>query len=158
MGKNKSFIDAYGAAATELESLLKDQDRIEGRILALRKTMNALAILISQHEGQDKDFMDFAAAWLRDTFDTSITESILRVINAAHLPLTASEIRNELKELGGSLAEHSNPLATIHAIVSRLTESGRVTETLKDGKKAWVRVERTIPNAVVAMMKQFGEK
>jgi hypothetical protein len=142
MGKNKSFVEAYGAAASELESLLQEQDRIETRILALRKTMNALSTLISQHEGEDKDFMDYAAGWLRETFDTSITENIARVVNASRQPLTASEIRNELKELGGSLAEHSNPLATIHAILGRLSESGRVNETLKDGKKAWVRVER----------------
>jgi hypothetical protein len=141
MAKNLSFVEAYGAAASELESLLKKQDRIEERILSLRKTMNALATLISQHEGEEKG-VDYMRAWLRDTIDTSITENITLVVNTARQPLTASEIRNELKELGGRVVEHSNPLATIHAILGRLSESGRVKETLKDGKKAWVRVER----------------
>lgn len=143
MEKNKSFREAYDAAASELESLLKDQDRIEERMLSLRKTMNALAILISQHEGKDKNFMDYAGAWLRENVDSSITRDITRVINASLQPLTASEIRNEIRELGGSLAEHSNPLATIHAILSRLSESGRVKETLKDGKKAWCKASKS---------------
>lgn len=140
---NRPFRQAYEAAATELESLLKDQERIEERILSLRKTMNALAVLISQHEGRDKDFMDYAGARLRDMVDSSVTHDISRIINASADPLTASEIRTELNELGGSLAEQSNPLATIHAVLNRLAESGRAQETLKNGKKAWCRVERS---------------
>ena len=136
--ENKAFRDAYRAAANELEGLLKQQDSIEERILSLRKTMNALATLISQHEGEDKNFLDYAGATLRGLIDTSLTRDIHRIVAAAKQPLTASEIRTELNELGGSLAEHSNPLATIHAILNRLSESGRAKETIKDGKKAWV--------------------
>jgi len=135
--ENKTFHEAYEAAASELESLLKDQERTEDRILSLRKTMNALATLISQHEGRDKNFMDYARAHLRERVDTSLTHDIQRIVNASPQPLTASEIRAELKELGGSLAEHSNPLATIHSILNRLLETGRVEEALRDGKRAW---------------------
>ena len=62
---NQTFREAYDAAANELESLLNDQERIEERILSLRKTMNALATLIGQHDGADKNFMDYAHARLR---------------------------------------------------------------------------------------------
>jgi Fe2+ or Zn2+ uptake regulation protein len=156
MGKNKSFHAAYAAAASELEALLKEQDRTEERILALRKTMNALATLISQHEGEDRDFFDYASAWMRELVDTSVTQDISRVINASAEPLTASEIRAELNELGGSMAEQSNPLATIHAVLNRLAESGRAQETIKNGKKAWCRIERPAPiaNAIAARIKQ----
>ena len=136
---NRTYRETYEIAAKELESLLVEQERIEERILSLRKTMNALSTLISQHKGKDKDFMDYAGAQLQERLDTSLTDDILRIVNASAHPLTASEIRNELKELGGSLAEHSNPLATIHAIGSRLVESGRARETLKDGKKAFAK-------------------
>ena len=139
---NKTFREAYEAAAMELESLLTEQERIEERILSLRKTMNALATLITQHEGKDKNFMDYAAARLRELVDTSLTGDIHRILIASKHPLTASEIRAELKELGGSLAELTNPLATIHAILNRLAESGRAHETVKDGKKAWERILR----------------
>ena len=39
---------AYETAAAELESLLKEQERIEGRILSLRRTMTGLADLLRE--------------------------------------------------------------------------------------------------------------
>jgi hypothetical protein len=134
---NKAYRKAYQDAASELEALLRDQELIEERILGLRQTMNALAVLISQHEGKDKNFMEWAHASLQEILDTSITQDIQRVVSLSPHPLTAMEIRTELNKLGGSLAEQSNPLATIHAILNRLSESGRVVECVKDGKKAW---------------------
>src|SRR5438128_10306109 len=134
--KNEEFRKAYNAAASELESLLENQERIEKRILSLRKTMNALATLISQHEGRDSDFTEYAHAQMRELVDNTLTKDIFRVIAAASGPMTTSDIREELKELGGSFAEHSNPLATINAILKRLEEQGKVKETAKDGRKA----------------------
>jgi|SRR5271157_5167189 len=144
---NDTYRKAYEAAASELNALLVEQEGIEERILSLRKTMNALSTLISQQGGKDKDLMDRAAAQLREVIDVSLTDDIHRILVAAKRPLTATEIRTELKELGDGLAEQSNPLATIHAIASRLVESGRAIETLKDGRKAW---ERT-PFMTIAM-------
>ncbi len=141
---NQTYREAYEAAAKELESLLTEHERIEERVLSLRKTMNALSTLISQHGGKDKDLMDAAAARLREVIDASLTDDIHKILTAAKHPLTASEIRLELKELGDGLAEHSNPLATIHAILNRLAESGRAHETVKDGKKAWERMSRMV--------------
>lgn len=135
--ENRPYREAYEAAASELEALVKEQERIEGRILALRKSMNGLALLISEHEG--KDSADYAHARLRQIVDTSLTEDIRKIMTAAKGPLTTSDVREELNKLGGSLAEHSNPLATINAILNRLQEQGYVSETVKDGRKAWVR-------------------
>jgi hypothetical protein len=86
--------------------------------------------------------------------DTSLTDDILQIVTASKHPLTASEIRNELKQLGGGLVEQSNPLATIHAIASRLVESGRAKETFKYGKKAWTKRLR-VPFA--QKMKNFDD-
>ena len=136
---NKTYREAYQKAAGELEELLKQEEQIEARILALRKTMNSLATLISQHDGKDKDFQEFANAWLRETVDTSLTNDIRRILGASEESFTTSDIREELSKLGGSLAEHKNPLATINALLSRLVEQGFATETLKEGRKAWKR-------------------
>jgi hypothetical protein len=137
--KNQDYRTAYDAAASELESLLNDQERIEARIVGLRKTMNALATLISQHEGRESDFTEYAHARMRQLVDTTLTEDILRIVSSASGAMTTSDVREELKELGGSIAEHSNPLATINAVLNRLAEQGRVRETVKDGRKAWER-------------------
>ena len=121
-----------------------EQDRIEERILSLRKTMNALATLISQHEGKDENFIDYADATLRNLIDTSLTRDIQRIVTASKQPLTASEIRTKLNELGGSLAEHSNPLATIHAILNRLAESGEPKKPSKMARKLGVLTARPL--------------
>lgn len=138
--ENKPYREAYEAAASELEGLIKEQERIESRILSLRKSMNALAQLITEHEGKDKNFMDYAHAHLRELVDTSITADIKRIMTASGEVLTTSDVRDEMNKLGGSMAEQSNPLATINAILNRLHEQGFVRETVKDGRKAWQRI------------------
>lgn len=137
---NESFFRAYKDAAKELESLVAEQERIEKRILSLRKTMNALETVISQlPEAANVDDMERAAFILGET---SLTDDIAHIIATTRVPLTASEIKTELIELGVNIAEHSNPLATIHSILGRLTESGRAHETIRNGKKAWERYKR----------------
>jgi len=139
---NKPYWEAYEAAASELEALIKEQERIEGRILSLRKSMNALAQLISEHGGKKDE--DHLQARMREIVDTSLTEDIRKIMTASGQALTTSDVREELNKLGGSLAESSNPLATVNAILNRLEEQGFVSETVKDGRKAWRRKPRTI--------------
>ena len=136
---NKPYREAYEAAASELEALVKEQERIEGRILSLRKSMTALAQLISEHEGRNGNFEDYADARVREVVDTSLTEDIKKILTASGKALTTSDVREELNKLGGSLAEHNKPLATINAILNRLHEQGFAVETVKDGRKAWLR-------------------
>ena len=141
---NRPYREAYEAAAAELEALIKEQERIEARILALRKSMNGLALLIAEHEGND--FTEYAHARLREIVDTTLTGDIRKIVTASGGPLTTSDVREELNKLGGSMAESSNPLATINAILNRLQEQGYVKETVKDGRKAWQRRPlRTFP-------------
>jgi hypothetical protein len=136
---NESYQQAYEAAASELEELLHEQSRIEARVLELRKTMSALAYLITASDPKDKTFLDHANARLREIVDTSVTADIRRILTASESPLTTSDVRDELNKLGGSLAEQSNPLATINAVLHRLTEQNFAVETLKNGRKAWKR-------------------
>lgn len=154
---NASFFRAYKDAATEMESLLAEQERIEERILSLRKTMNALATVISQLP-EKGNVTDIAGAAVLRMRETSLTDDILHIVATAKTPLTAKEIRTELTEIGVNISEHSNPLATIHAIVGRLTESGRVHETVKDGKKAWERMSRMVEAFAKANRGRFNSE
>src|SRR5271157_2611949 len=124
----KPYQEAYRAAADELEALTREQERIEGRILSLRKSMNALTQLIVEGGGEEP---------VGQIVDTSITEDIRKVMTASWPALTTSEDREELDKLGYDWAEKGNPLATINAILNRLTEQGYVKETTKGGRKAW---------------------
>jgi hypothetical protein len=138
---NENYRRAYRTAADELEALLAQQDQIEERILSLRKTLNVLSTLCQQ-DGLDTGDLDKKFASLEKAIESSLTDDIFQIISAARVPLTTAEVRDELNKLGGSLAEQSNPLATISSILNRLHESGRVHETVKNGKKAWERMSR----------------
>ncbi len=133
---NEQYRRAYEAAASELEGILIEQEKAEQRILALRKTMNALSTLCEQ-EGINTSDLDARYARLMRVVQGSLSEDILKIINATREPLTTGDIRDELNKLGGSLAEQSNPLATINAVASRLAEAGQVKDAVKDGRKAW---------------------
>jgi hypothetical protein len=152
--QNEPYREAYEAAASELEGLIREQERIENRILSLRKSMNALAQLIAEHEGKDKNFTDYAHARLREIIDTSITDDIKKILTASGDALTTSDVREEMNKLGGSLAEQSNPLATINAVLNRLHEQGFAVETVKDGRKAW-RKRKTSETPVGELRKNF---
>ncbi len=136
----KQYQEAYDAAGRELEALLEEQERIEGRVLSLRKSMNALAQLIVEGGGKEP---------VGQIVEGGITEDIRKVMTASCAALTTREVREELEKLGYDWAEKpsANPLATINAILNRLTEQRYVTETTKDGRKAWQRtaVQRLTP-------------
>src|SRR5437016_5400351 len=149
---NEDYRKAYKTAADELENLLAQQEQTEERILALRKALNDLSTLCQQ-AGLNTGDLDRRYAKLEKAVDSSLTDDIFRIVSAARRPLTTGEVREELNKLGGSLAEQSNPLATISSILNRLGESGRVHETVKDGKKAWERKSRM---AEAFRLKSFG--
>jgi hypothetical protein len=138
------YRETYEAAAAELESLLRQQERIEGRILNLRKTMIALLGLMDKEADQESPVLRGAltAGQVSQGLRGALTNDIHRIVRLAPRPLTASEIASELRDLNLNFKNSSNPLATVHAIMVRLTESGRVHETVKGGKKAWERMTR----------------
>jgi DNA repair exonuclease SbcCD ATPase subunit len=135
---NEQYRKAYETAAAELEAALKQQEKLEERILSLRKTMNVLSTLLQQ-AGEEMDHRDRAFARVEQIMQTSLTDDIFKIVSLAPEALTTKDIREELNKLGGSVAEHSNPLATINAVANRLAEHGRIKETVKDGRKAWER-------------------
>ena len=68
-----------------------------------------------------------------------LTDDIFKIVSASNFPMTTTEVREQLQELFRIMTDHRNPLASINAILNRLAESGRVEETVKDGRKAWQR-------------------
>src|SRR5437667_11846218 len=97
---DNDYRKAYDTAASELEQFLMQQEKMEQRILALRKTMNALYTLCQQ-EGLNTSEMDKRSAYLAEIVDSSVTKDILQIIAASRVPLTTSEVRAELNKLGG---------------------------------------------------------
>jgi len=144
---NKNYRKALESALQELEGLLQEEERIQQRMLSVRKTINALSILC-QEAGEKADWRERASAHLERILQGSVTDDIFKVVSAESEPLTTTEIRDELRKLG-SLEDHKNPLATINAVLGRLVEQGKLREVLKDGRKAW----QTHENWIASMMR-----
>jgi len=134
--KNPDYRTAYQVAEEELHSLVDQKDQIDVRITALRKTMTALATLIAQ---DDEDFLENAREKVWRILDLSTTDDVFNVVAAANGPVTSSDVLEELKRLGCTAIQHANPLATINAILNRLTEQEKLEVTKKGDRKAWIR-------------------
>jgi len=133
----------YLNAKTELEKIgvekLELQREIENReqqIAALLQTMKAIAPLA----GEDPPEI----AVDPETPPRGMTDCIRSILGKAVEPVTASELRESLEELGFDMKSYSNPLATIHTVLRRLTESGEVetTHEILDGKKFTIPVSK----------------
>lgn len=131
---NQEYRSALDAALRELETLIILEEKLRDRMLALRKTINVLSTLC---EGDGADWADQASEHVLKVIHSTISDDILKVVTASLLPLTTTEIREELNKLGGSLAEQKNPLATINAVLNRLEDQGKVKQTLKGDRRAW---------------------
>jgi hypothetical protein len=134
---DQDYRKALETAVSELEDLLETQEEIATRVLSLRKTVNALSVLCEETGGA-ADWRKHASQRLRDALDSSITEDILSVVYAHAMPMTTTEISNELEKIG-TLEDHKNPLATINAVLNRLKEQGKVMDIDSHGKKKWLR-------------------
>lgn len=126
---------ALDAALAELEETLAEQEKMEAKILSLRRTIYALSTLCEE-DGEKIEWRDNASRRLKEVLDSSITEDILKVIHDSNLPLTTSDVQHELEKIG-TLENHKNPLATINAVLTRLVQQGKVRETEVMGRKAW---------------------
>lgn len=122
------YASVYAGARAELEALeqrrlelldsLEDLDR---HSVALRQTMNAIAPLIGEElVPVPKDAV------------AGLTDSVRQILSRAKESLSASEIRERLRERGFSVDAYSNPLATVHTILRRLTDSGHVESAVDE--------------------------
>jgi hypothetical protein len=152
---NNEYEIAYLKAADELEALLKRQEETEGRILALRKTMTALSSLIQQG-GELVNAERFAKAerLVQSSF-TTLTEDVFKIVSHSIEPLTTTDVRDEVLKLGGSFTEHKNQLATVNAVLGRLTEQDKIKEVMKESRRAWKRVP---PSMTAEELQTFRKK
>jgi hypothetical protein len=87
------------------DNAVSELARLDAETAALRLTIAALAPLVG--EGSS----------------TGLTDAIRSILAQADEPLSAGDIRDRLAALGFDMKSYSNPLATIHTILRRLTES-----------------------------------
>jgi len=114
----------YENARIELQKVQEQKSTLHRAILdcdtqiaALVQTMNAIAPLIG------------AETLKPPGEEAGMTDCIRAILTEAGAPLTASEIRGRLEAQGFDMKSYSNPLANIHTILRRLTDSKAVETT-----------------------------
>jgi len=119
----------YRDARAELEKLQHEKAELERsveehekQIAVLTRTVNFLAQMVGEPA---------IPAVEPDVAQAGMTGSIREILKTAPEPLTASEIRDALASLGFDMKSYSNPLATIHTVLRRLSEADEV-ETMHE--------------------------
>ena len=104
----------------ELGRALEDRER---QIAALIQTLNAIAPLVGEESIE------------AEMPPSGMTDSIRGILSDSGDPLSAAEIRDRLATMGFDMKSYFNPLATIHTVLRRLTESGEAETQETDGVK-----------------------
>jgi hypothetical protein len=117
----------YKSAQSELQALRSEKAELErsianrdAQMAALVQTMNAIAPLVGEKPLEAPPNGD------AENPPAGMTGCIRTILAQAGGPLSASEIRAKLESIGFDMKSYSNPLATIHTILRRLTESAEV--------------------------------
>lgn len=125
---------AYQAAQKELTELLSQREKLEKRIIAVRQTLQGLAALCKS-ENIKIDPSPEAEQLLANS---KLTDEILSILRGdSPMFLRPAHIKSHLELVGHDMSKYRNPLATIHMVLKRQVEAGRVEEEVFEGKKAY---------------------
>jgi hypothetical protein len=115
----------------EYERLSAQRAAIDTRIAQLVQAIGSLSRLCN----------------LTPTVGLGLTDACRMVLKAAGHPLTAAEVRIQLDAMGFDTSRYSNPLASIHIVLRRLSRAGEVGFVPRSHDKpayAWKRPARVV--------------
>jgi Fe2+ or Zn2+ uptake regulation protein len=116
---------AYESAQKELADLLLIQEAIEKRIVVVRQNVQGLKELCESEAVKITPSQE--AKFLLD--NSRLPDEIENVLRSRFPDeLRAADVRMQLEKLGHDMDAYTNPLATVHMVLKRLIESGRVRE------------------------------
>ena len=128
---------ALASAVKEYEQLKTQRDAVDTRLAQLRQIISTLGSLCELPSAR-------AASP-----ELGLTDAIRSVLRASMAGLTALEVRDRIGAFGIDLAVYSNPLASIHIVLKRLTTSGQVwSYRAPGGKRAYAWKRAAVPYAV----------
>jgi exonuclease VII small subunit len=118
--EKEQFKRAIVIAKQTRDELLKARKRIEYEVTRQNKAIAAFSALLGEEAESD----------------LGITDVTLLIIRTAKAPLTALEIRDELRKNGWPIDEYSNAMASLHQVLKRLEDRGEIVSLQSsDGRK-----------------------
>jgi hypothetical protein len=114
---------ALAAAVAEYERLGEERRRIDDRLSQLAQTIGALSRLLG-----------FVA-----TQPLGLTDACRMIYRNAGLPMSPTDVRERMKDIGIDLSVYSNEMAAIHTVIKRLHDAGELRfVTASPGKNLYV--------------------
>jgi hypothetical protein len=101
----------------ELESLEIQQEDIERRIARLKQALIGLIPL--SEPPADSMILDYLN-------ELTLTDATRQILQAAEKPLTPTEIKQQLLNMGRDLSGQKNVMASIHSLLKRLVSSDEI--------------------------------
>ena len=101
---------ALDEALREYETLLQQKADLDARLAQVAESVGTLTRLCGY----------------TPTVAYGLTEACKTSLRCAAVPMTPLDVRDRLQSTGFDINRYSNPLAAIHTVLRRLTESGEV--------------------------------
>lgn len=128
---------ALESAIKEYEGLKTQRDAVETRLAQLRQIISTLGPLCDLPAAPDAQP------------ELGLTDAVRSALRASMPGLTPVEVRDRLGAFGIDLGTYSNPLASIHIVLKRLTTGGEIwSYRAPDGKQTYVWKRAAVPYAV----------
>jgi predicted nuclease with TOPRIM domain len=121
----KEARSSFDSATARLKAIAKETAELESKVARLRRTITALAAMCSESPGIDA---------------LGITDACMEAMSDIPWEMTTQDVLRGLEEMGFDLASQKNAAASVHAILSRLAEKGKIQKKLGDDNKtvAWL--------------------
>lgn len=107
----KAAIADYEAFIKRERELEEETDEVQGTLADLRRTITALAKLSGQSSYFDP---------------LGITESCMEVMARETQEVSTTDVVKKLEDMGFDLPAQKNPAASVHTVLSRLAEKGKI--------------------------------
>ena len=121
--ETKDYREMAGKIQAELAALEIQQEEIERRIARLRQSLVGLIPLCELDADEDMP----SALGIRDQIDSlSITDAVRQILQAAEKPLSPTQIKQQLINMGKDLSGQKNVMASIHSLLKRLVSSEEI--------------------------------
>jgi hypothetical protein len=111
-------------ARRDLKKAYRDREDLDRKIAMLRQTVVSLGALCKE----DSPLEDFKQWW--SPRGKNLTDAVTNAICGSQTPVTVTEIRNILEDLGYRF-QSSNPQASIHSIIKRLIEQKLIAKAAR---------------------------
>lgn len=119
----KAAIADYEGFGEQRRKLEEDMDEVDDARAKLRRTITALAILCGESPYFDP---------------LGITDSCMEVMANETQEVSTTDVLKRLDEMGFDLSSQKNPAASVHTVLSRLAEKGKINKVEDANTITWL--------------------